>query len=94
MEINTCEQYVLNELKNSQEELTLVKKENEELKEELSEVNRKSAKLFVIAKELYKVSKDPDVLDKIEKVNVIISESSGPLSFKTNILIKCTLKDK
>ena len=95
MEIKTCEEYVLNELKILREELTLVNKENEELKKNKALYEQRTSVLDKILKELYLVTKREDCIENMTDISVVIKEAGDDFlnwEDSTSGMIKFKLK--
>jgi hypothetical protein len=95
MEIKTCEEYVLNELKTLQEKLTKVNEENEELKKDKALYEQRTSVLDKILKELYLVTKREDCIENMTDISVVIKEAGyDPIHWEdfTSGIIKFKLK--
>jgi hypothetical protein len=94
MEIKTCEEYVLNELKTLQEKLTKVNEENEILKATQASVKRKEEALNKILSKLYLQTNMQDVLERMCDIEVSIMEEPNfdPLRENLRGLIKFRIK--
>lgn len=94
MEIKTCEEYVLNELKTLQEKFTKVNTENEILKTTQASVKRKEEALNKILSKLYLQTNMQDVLERMSDIEVNIMEEPNfdPLRENLRGLIKFRIK--